>query len=207
MDAERWRRVEELYHSAVEVPERQRAAFLRESCAGDEALRCEVESLLAYQNDSEEFIEMPGMEVAARILAQDPNKGQDVSESAPVDESISRYRILEKIGAGGMGEVYRAVRADGQYTKEVAIKLVRAGFDSRFVLERFRNERQILASLDHPNIARLLGTTDDGIPYLVMAGRKLLCHAVRTEGMKTARAKLAGIRNPLPFCRALFKPG
>ena len=104
-----------------------------------------------------------------------------------------------------MGEVYRAVRADGQYTKEVAIKLVRAGFDSRFVLERFRNERQILASLDH--IARLLGTTDDGIPYLVMAGRKLLCHAVRTEGMKTARAKLAGIRNPLPFCRALFKPG
>ena len=69
-----------------------------------------------------------------------------------------------------MGEVYRAVRADGQYTKEVAVKLVRGGFDSRFVLERFRYERQILASLDHPNIARLLdgGTTDDGIPYLVM---------------------------------------
>jgi tetratricopeptide (TPR) repeat protein len=170
MDAERWRRVEELYHSAVEVPESQRAAFLRESSAGDEALRCEVESLLAYQNDSEEFIEMPGMEVAARILAQDPNKGQDVSESAPVDGSISRYRILEKIGAGGMGEVYRAVRADGQFTKEVAIKLVRGGFNTAFVLERFRNERQILAGLDHPNIARLLdgGTNDAGIPYLVM---------------------------------------
>jgi eukaryotic-like serine/threonine-protein kinase len=90
------------------------------------------------------------MEVAARILAQDPNKGQDASESAPVDGSISRYRIAEKIGAGGMGEVYRAVRTDGQFTKEVAIKLVRGGFNTAFVLERFRNERQILAGLDHP---------------------------------------------------------
>src|SRR5439155_6250862 len=113
---------------------------------------------------------MPAMEVAARILAQDPNKGQDASESAPVDGTISRYRILEKIGAGGMGEVYRAARADGQFNQEVAVKLVRGGFDTAFVLERFRNERQILAGLDHSNIARLLdgGTTDDGIPYLVM---------------------------------------
>src|ERR1022692_937194 len=180
MDSERWRRIEELYHSAVEVPESQRAAFLQESCAGDEALRHEVESLLAYQNDSEEFIEMPAMEEAARILAQDPNKGQGASESAPVDGSISRYRILEKIGAGGMGKVYRAVRSDGQFTKEVAIKLVRGGFDTAFVLERFRNERQILAGLDHPNIARLLdgGTTDDGIPYLVMElAVALIAHA------------------------------
>ena len=170
MDSERWRRIEELYHSAAAVPESQRAAFLRESCAGDEALRHEVGSLLAYQNDSEEFIEMPALEVAARILAQDPNQGQEASESAPVEGTISRYRILEKIGAGGMGEVYRAARADGHFTKEVAIKLVRGGFDTAFVLERFRNERQILAGLDHPNIARLLdgGTTDDGIPYLVM---------------------------------------
>lgn len=170
MDSERWRKIEELYHSVVAVPESQRAAFLRESCKGDEALRHEVGSLLAYQNDSEEFIEMPAMEVAARILAQDPNQGQEASESVSVDRTISRYRILEKIGAGGMGEVYRAARADGQFTKEVAIKLVRGGFDTAFVLERFRNERQILAGLDHPNIARLLdgGTTDDGIPYLVM---------------------------------------
>jgi tetratricopeptide (TPR) repeat protein len=170
MDSERWRRIEELYHSAAEVPESQRAAFLEESCAGDEALRHDVGSLLSYQNDSEEFIEMPAMEVAARILAQDPNLGQKASQSAPVEGTISRYRILEKIGAGGMGEVYRAARADGQFTKEVAIKLVRGGFDTAFVLERFRNERQILAGLDHPNIARLLdgGTTDDGIPYLVM---------------------------------------
>ena len=81
-----------------------------------------------------------------------------------------RYRIIGLLGRGGMGEVYRAIRADGQYTKEVAIKLVRGGFDSASVQQHFRNERQILASLDHPNIGRLLdgGTTDDGLPYLVM---------------------------------------
>ena len=80
------------------------------------------------------------------------------------------YQILKEIGHGGMGEVYRAARVDGIYEKEVAIKFVRGGFDTASVIERFRNERQILASLDHPNIARLLdgGTTDDGVPYLVM---------------------------------------
>src|SRR5256714_1023929 len=79
-------------------------------------------------------------------------------------------QIIEEIGHGGMGEVYRAMRADGHYKKDVAIKLVRGGYDSASVQERFRNERQILASLDHPNIARLLdgGTTEDGISYLVM---------------------------------------
>ena len=80
------------------------------------------------------------------------------------------YQIVEEIGQGGMGEVYRAERADGQYDKQVAIKFVRGGFDTKAVLERFRHERQMLASLDHPNIARLLdgGTTEEGIPYLVM---------------------------------------
>ena len=83
---------------------------------------------------------------------------------------LGAYRLAELIGAGGMGEVYRALRADEQYKKEVAIKLVRAGRDSSLFLRRFRNERQILASLDHPNIARLLdgGTTQEGDPYLVM---------------------------------------
>jgi tetratricopeptide (TPR) repeat protein len=174
MDSERWRKVEELYHSVLEMPESQRSAFLRASCGSDDALRNEVKSLLAYQTRSEAFIETPAMEAAARILAQEPRLKVD---SEKVDSAgllsggiVSRYRILEKIGTGGMGEVYRAVRADGQFTKEVAIKFVRGGFDTAFVLERFRNERQILASLDHPNIAHLLDgdTTDDGVPYLVM---------------------------------------
>ncbi|HWO30802.1 MAG TPA: serine/threonine-protein kinase, partial [Candidatus Acidoferrum sp.] len=169
MEAERWRRIENLYHSAVEVPEDQRDAFLRESCEDDETLRQEVGSLLAYQNDSEAFMETPAMQMAARILAHDAEVVNDASESV-LGRTISRYRILEKIGGGGMGDVYRAVRADGEFTKEVALKLVRGGFDTTSVRQRFRNERQILAGLDHPNIARLLDgdTTDDGIPYLVM---------------------------------------
>ena len=87
-----------------------------------------------------------------------------------VGRSIGPYRIVEEIGAGGMGEVYRAVRADDQYQKQVAIKVVRRGFDTESGLRRFRAERQILASLDHANIARLLdsGSTEDGLPYVVM---------------------------------------
>jgi len=109
------------------------------------------------------------------------------------------YQIVEEIGHGGMGEVYRAVRADGQYEKQVAIKLVRGGYDTAVVLERFLHERQILASLDHPNIARLYdgGTTAEGLPYLVME----LCRAgslndlLRRHGpMAAAQVRDIGIK-------------
>ncbi len=90
--------------------------------------------------------------------------------SSYIGRRIGVYKITEEIGRGGMGEVYRASRIDGLYDKQVAIKLVRVGLDSASLFDRFRHERQILASLDHPNIARLYdgGTTEDGIPYLVM---------------------------------------
>src|SRR5262249_21315615 len=83
---------------------------------------------------------------------------------------IGAYRIVEKLGSGGMGSVYRAVRDDDQYQKQVAIKLIRLGLDTESIISRFRTERQILASLDHPKIERLLngGTTEDGLPYFVM---------------------------------------
>ena len=87
-----------------------------------------------------------------------------------IGKRIAQYRVVEHLGSGGMGEVYRAVRADDQFQKQVAIKLVHAGEASGFVIGRFKNERQILASLDHPNIARLLdgGATEEGVPYFVM---------------------------------------
>jgi non-specific serine/threonine protein kinase/serine/threonine-protein kinase len=95
--------------------------------------------------------------------------GDDELESL-VERRIGPYKLMREVGSGGMGSVYLAVRADDQFQKRVAIKLVRRGMDSDLILRRFRRERQILASLDHPNIARLLdgGTTEDGLPYFVM---------------------------------------
>ena len=87
-----------------------------------------------------------------------------------IGRRLGAYRIEREIGRGGMGAVYEAIRVDNEFNKRVAIKLVKRGMDTDFILRRFRNERQILAALDHPHIARLLdgGTTDDGLPYFVM---------------------------------------
>jgi len=166
MNTERWQRIKQLLGEALALEGAERSSFLDRECAGDADLRREVESLLSsHAQAGTSFLGTPAVDLKAVAAAA-------VASSAPAyrGRRVGAYQVLEEIGHGGMGEVYRAVRADGQYTKEVAIKLVRGGFDSRFVLERFRNERQILASLDHPNIARLLdgGTTDEGVPYLVM---------------------------------------
>jgi serine/threonine protein kinase len=164
MNRERWQRVREILDKAIGTPDAERPAFLEETCSGDVQLRAEVESLLqSHHQAGTEFLQEPAVD----LLALSPALFQ---AGTRVGRRIGVYQILEQIGEGGMGEVYRAVRADGQYDKEVAIKLVRTGMDRSSVLERFRHERQVLASLDHPNIARLFdgGTTEDGIPYLVM---------------------------------------
>jgi eukaryotic-like serine/threonine-protein kinase len=164
MNPERWQQVRQVFDAAVSLPAAERSSYLDKVCISDSELRREVESLLSSdQQAGSRFLNTPAVD-----LKNPP------ANAVPVPTRVGRrigvYDILEEIGRGGMGEVYRAARADGQYTKQVAVKLVRGGFDSRSVVERFINERQILASLDHPNIARLLdgGTTDDGIPYLVM---------------------------------------
>src|SRR3984957_14252637 len=164
MTPERWQKVKEALAAVLEVPASGRAACLKKVAAGDDSLRHEVEILLNQEDQmNSQFLEETSLaEGAAAVFTTDG--------SSTAGRRVGAYKILERIGVGGMGEVYRAVRADGQYAKEVAVKLVRGGFDSGSVNERFRNERQILASLDHPNIARLLdgGTADDGMPYLVM---------------------------------------
>jgi len=171
MEPERWSRIEELYHSAMQQEEGQRTAYLERSCADDQELRREVESLLAYVKRTGKFIDKPALNFMAEALAAG---GRLPSENADQDrmigQRISQYRIVAKVGSGGMGDVYRAVRADEEYEKQVAVKLVRGGGNSDLFANRFRTERQILASLDHPNIARLYdgGTTNDRVPYLVM---------------------------------------
>ena len=166
MTPERWQQIRDLLDGAMQLEPRERRTYLDHNCSADPTLRREVDSLLMNEAGLGEFLEVPAAEQAglvAGVLDAEPAAGW-------VGRRIGAYQIIEQIGRGGMGEVYKAVRADDQYRKQVAVKLVRTGFASNAVLMRFKAERQILASLEHPNITRLLdgGTTDSGVPYFVM---------------------------------------
>jgi eukaryotic-like serine/threonine-protein kinase len=161
--AERWARVKELFEAAVELDLNQRAPFLDNECGGDEALRTEIESLLESDELTGGFIEEPAFAIPRDLFP-------DNAEESFVGRQFGAYEVIREIGRGGLGAVYLAARADDEYRKQVAIKVIRRGLDTDDIIRRFRNERQILAQLDHPNIARLIdgGTTDDGLPYFVM---------------------------------------
>jgi eukaryotic-like serine/threonine-protein kinase len=163
MTPERWKQVREVLEAALEVSAKERAALLDDACAEDAALRTEVEELLAAYEES--FLEHTPLDGINRQLAEEKSP-----EPSLEGHFIGAYKIIRELGKGGMGAVYLAMRADDEYQKRVAIKLVRRGMDSDYVLSRFRHERQILASLDHPNIARFLdgGATVEGLPYFVM---------------------------------------
>jgi eukaryotic-like serine/threonine-protein kinase len=161
MNPEQWKRVKQSLEEAIALDPVDRSAYLDRVCEGDHELRHEMESLVSsHEQAGTGFLKTPAVDLHRSVPAARSRVGC----------RIGAYDILEEIGHGGMGEVYRAARADGQFTKDVAVKLVRGGFDTALVVERFRHERQILAGLEHPNIGRLLdgGTTEDGIPYLVM---------------------------------------
>jgi non-specific serine/threonine protein kinase/serine/threonine-protein kinase len=160
---EQWKKIRPILESALATEPANRVAFLDEACVQDHALRDEVESLIISHDE-------------AGTNALNPGSGLDLIPEYEArfrllpGKRIGAYEILGEIAVGGMGAVYRAIRADGQYRQQVALKIVRAELGADLVASRFKNERQILASLDHPNIARILdgGTTADGIPYFVM---------------------------------------
>lgn len=178
MSPERWRKIEAVFQAAIDLPEKERNSFLEAECGPDDELRKEVEKLIASDESAEEFIESP-IWTDSRFLNTTAKK--EISESfdkaangdekdAYVGRIIGAFRLTGEIGRGGMGAVYLADRADGEFFQRVAIKLIKRGMDSDFIIRRFRHERQILASFEHPFIARLLdgGTTTDGVPYFVM---------------------------------------
>jgi len=119
MQSERWRHLEQLYHAAMEQPEDQRAAFLESSCAGDLALRKEVASLIAYSQQDGRIIDESAVEVVAAAMADDLLSQDDIKTDKMIGTRVAQYRLIEKLGAGGMGDVYRAVRADNQYEKRL----------------------------------------------------------------------------------------
>lgn len=153
-----WRRVEELFLAALDLPPAERAAFFDRECPSDLELRQEAESLLAADASNGQSIATIVEDTASSLL--DPDAGK----------RFGPYQVVREVGRGGMGAVYLALRADQEFERRVAIKVVKRGVDTDAVLGRFRHERQILAGLDHPYIARLIdgGTSADGRPYFVM---------------------------------------
>ncbi|HEX5691758.1 MAG TPA: serine/threonine-protein kinase, partial [Roseiflexaceae bacterium] len=161
---ERWEETEDFYRTALSLPPEQHDAYLAGACADDDPLRTVVGTLLLCHTQADECAETLPLE-----------------EDSLIGQRIGAYQLVRELGRGGMGVVYLAERADNEFRKQAAVKLIKRGMDSDFILRRFRRERQILASLDHPHIARLLdgGTTEDGLPYFVMeyiAGQPLYQH-------------------------------
>ena len=185
MTPNNWDRAKELFEAALELDSSQRASFLVEHCR-EESLRQQVEKLLINYEEAGSFLDDPALNPrvpapngvvkaeASRLdsisvdLLVTPTSAE--AEDPMVGRHLGDYKLIRRIGQGGMGAVFLASRADDEYRKQVAVKLVQPGLDSRDLLNRFRNERQTLAGLDHPNIVKLLdgGSTQEGLPFLVM---------------------------------------
>src|SRR5262245_32223251 len=165
MDPDRWARIERLLDAVLELPPGERRAMLERECPGDPGLWAEVLEILAAGEESDPLLDRPAPRadtVIAQITGERP---------VPIPERVGPYRVERLIGEGGMGMVLLARRDDGHFNQLVAVKLVRQGphLDARIV-RRFREERQIPATLNHPAIARLLdgGITEDGLPFFAM---------------------------------------
>ena len=165
MDPERWEAIKRLYNSVLGCEPDKQEGFLRDACGGDDSLRKEVETLLAQQRKADGFMKSPAMEVAAHVMVKDQG-GADIESLA--GQSVAHYRIVEKIGEGGMGVVYRA--QDTRLDRYVAIKSlpdIFAADPSR--MARFEREAKILATLNHPNIASVYGLEEsDRKRFLVL---------------------------------------
>ncbi len=165
MDSKRWARIEEVFQQALDLPEARRSAWLEAECGDDIELHGEVISLLSHA-----AVAHTGLEQAMGIVVDEIESSVAGGPKDDVGTRVGPFHLVKEIGRGGMGTVYLGFRATDEFRQSVAVKLVSRGMDSRAILGRFRNERRILAALEHPNIARLFdgGSTPDGRPYFVM---------------------------------------
>lgn len=188
MNPQRWKQVRDLFDAALEQPFHLRDQFLNAHTKGDPRLAAEVRELLASYRESDHMLTSPAVQGLEALLPQNklpglttsPHQDPPTSVIRPVagtdtaahmvGKRLGHYRLMRKIGTGGMGSVFIAARDDQEFEQRVAIKIVRPSMHTAQILQRFLHERRVLAGLEHPNIARLLdgGTSDDGSPYLVM---------------------------------------
>lgn len=188
MTSENWAKVKEIFHAALELPKNEREEFIESACGTDKNLLTEVNSLFEAHEESENFIESPALAPVTELV-------EETKDFSRIGQIIGAYKIIGEIGKGGMGAVYLAERADKTFEKKVAVKLIKRGYDTEEIVKRFRYERQILATLEHPFITRLIdgGATDDGLPYLVMdyvEGLPLTQYADENELSINERLKL-----------------
>lgn len=193
MNPERWRQVRDIFDEIVELNPVERNRYLLVATDGDPDLRREVEELLRSYDESDDLMEKPAAAGLSDLFSSSPAPrtagtgpfsasalGAPTAGGLPLralpndytftGHHVGSFRLVRKIGAGGMGSVYEALRDDQEFQQRVAIKFVKPGMGTTGILQRFLTERQVLAALNHPNIARLLdgGTTPDGLPYFVM---------------------------------------
>lgn len=152
ISTQNWQNILQLFRQVIELPAAERKSFLEQHCGNDELLRLEVEKLIRADEESDDFLEASPVHSLTRL------------------PTIKNYELLREIGHGGMGKVYEALRSAEDVSQKVALKIIQGGMSSADLLRRFRTERRILASLEHPNIARLIdsGITDDGSPFFAM---------------------------------------
>jgi len=194
MQQHEWEKVKEVFTAALELPASQRMQFLADACGSDDVISSEVESLLAAHEEPNQLLEKNTIDLAAQLQT-----GKQTYDG----KRFGAYRILREIGRGGMGTVFLAERADGEFQQEVALKIIRQGFVDNELESHFRRERQILASLSHPNIAKLIdgGVSDSGELFLTMefiAGEPLISFAETHQLTIEARLQLF-----LKVCRAV----